>query len=156
LTRRETEVLSRVARGETDQQIADKLYLSRKTVSNHVSNILDKLDVANRKDAVVTGFRLGLLWGRGCRRPNEDLKEDVMIIDRGPLLMMAASQKQQQQLADAERSRRIGNAQRTNAGHLERHSVGISSRVIGGHNAMKGWLSVLARDRATLVPSLEK
>lgn len=61
LTRREREVLFRVARGETDQQIADRLYLSRKTVSNHVSNILDKLDAANRRDAVVTGYRLGLL-----------------------------------------------------------------------------------------------
>jgi DNA-binding NarL/FixJ family response regulator len=61
LTPRETEVLARVARGETDQQIADRLFLSRRTVSNHVSSILGKLDVANRRDAVVAGFRIGLL-----------------------------------------------------------------------------------------------
>jgi DNA-binding NarL/FixJ family response regulator len=61
LTPREAEVLYRVARGETDQQIADKLFLSRRTVSNHVSNILGKLAVANRRDAVTTAFRIGLL-----------------------------------------------------------------------------------------------
>jgi DNA-binding NarL/FixJ family response regulator len=61
LTPRETEVLCRVARGETDQQIADKLFLSRRTVSNHVSNILGKLAVTNRRDAVATAFRIGLL-----------------------------------------------------------------------------------------------
>jgi DNA-binding NarL/FixJ family response regulator len=61
LTPRETEVLYRVAKGETDQQIADKLYLSRRTVSSHVSNILGKLGVANRRDAVVTAFRIGIL-----------------------------------------------------------------------------------------------
>jgi DNA-binding NarL/FixJ family response regulator len=61
LTPRETEVLCRVARGETDQQIADKLYLSRRTVSSHVSNILGKLGVANRRDAVVAAVRIGIL-----------------------------------------------------------------------------------------------
>lgn len=61
LTPRETEVLYRVAKGETDQQIADRLYLSRRTVSSHVSNILGKLGVANRRDAVVTAFRIGIL-----------------------------------------------------------------------------------------------
>ncbi len=61
LTDRETEVLYHVARGETDQEIADRLYLSRRTVSSHVSNILGKLAVANRRDAVAAAFRIGLL-----------------------------------------------------------------------------------------------
>ncbi len=61
LTPREIEVLYHVARGETDQEIADRLYLSRRTVSSHVSNILGKLDVPNRRDAVATAFRIGLL-----------------------------------------------------------------------------------------------
>lgn len=61
LTHRETEVLLHVARGDTDKQIADRLFLSRRTVSNHVSNILDKLAVANRRDAVRTALRIGLI-----------------------------------------------------------------------------------------------
>ena len=61
LTVRETEVLYHVARGETDRQIAEKLFVSRRTVSNHVSNILSKLAVANRRDAARTAFRIGLI-----------------------------------------------------------------------------------------------
>jgi DNA-binding NarL/FixJ family response regulator len=61
LTQRETEVLYHVARGATDQEIADRLYLSRRTVSSHVSNILGKLAVSNRRDAVAAAFRIGLL-----------------------------------------------------------------------------------------------
>lgn len=61
LTPRETEVLLHVARGETDQEIADKLFLSRRTVNTHVSNILGKLSVTNRRDAVAAAFRIGLL-----------------------------------------------------------------------------------------------
>ncbi len=61
LTPRETEVLYHVARGETDQEIANKLFLNRRTINSHVSNILGKLAVANRRDAVVAAFRIGLL-----------------------------------------------------------------------------------------------
>lgn len=61
LTPRETEVLHHVARGETDREIAERLFLSRRTVSNHVSNILCKLAVANRRDAARAAFRIGLI-----------------------------------------------------------------------------------------------
>jgi DNA-binding CsgD family transcriptional regulator len=61
LTPREMEVLCLVANGETDQQIADSLYVSRRTITTHVSNILAKLDSANRRQAVVTAARIGLL-----------------------------------------------------------------------------------------------
>lgn len=61
LTPREVEVLRLVAHGETDRGIAERLYLSRRTVSSHVSNILAKLDVPSRRAAVVTALRLGLL-----------------------------------------------------------------------------------------------
>src|SRR3954454_2505575 len=53
LTPREIEVLHLVANGETDQQIADSLYVSRRTINSHVSNILAKLDSANRRQAVI-------------------------------------------------------------------------------------------------------
>ncbi len=61
LTRRETEVLRFVAKGETDQRIADRLYLSRRTINSHVSNILAKLDVPSRREAVIAAARIGLL-----------------------------------------------------------------------------------------------
>jgi DNA-binding NarL/FixJ family response regulator len=61
LTERELEVLHLVARGETDQGIADRLFLSRRTISCHVSNILTKLQVPSRTAAAVTAARIGLL-----------------------------------------------------------------------------------------------
>ncbi len=60
LTARETEVLAQLALGRTDRQIADELYISKKTVSVHVSNILRKLDASNRIDAAEIGQRAGL------------------------------------------------------------------------------------------------
>jgi DNA-binding NarL/FixJ family response regulator len=51
LSRRELQVLRLVAQGLTDREIADRLYISRRTASDHVSHILEKLDVATRQDA---------------------------------------------------------------------------------------------------------
>jgi DNA-binding NarL/FixJ family response regulator len=51
LTEREREVLALVARGLTNKQIADKLYVSEKTARNHVSHILEKLGFSRRSEA---------------------------------------------------------------------------------------------------------
>jgi ATP/maltotriose-dependent transcriptional regulator MalT len=59
LTRRETEVLGLVAEGRTNRQIAERLFISDKTASVHVSNILGKLGVANRAGAAAVAHRLG-------------------------------------------------------------------------------------------------
>jgi two-component system, NarL family, response regulator DevR len=53
LTEREREVLTLVARGYTNKQIADKLYVSEKTARNHVSHILEKLGLSRRSEAAV-------------------------------------------------------------------------------------------------------
>ena len=53
LTERETEVLVMIAQGLTNQQIADRLFVSVKTVRNHVSNVLSKLQVADRAQAAL-------------------------------------------------------------------------------------------------------
>jgi DNA-binding CsgD family transcriptional regulator len=60
LTRREDEVLRLVAAGQTNAQIAGALFISTKTASVHVSNILAKLGVSTRVEAAAVAFRLGL------------------------------------------------------------------------------------------------
>ena len=60
LTPREREVLRLVAAGRSNRQIAEALYISRKTASVHVSNILTKLGVHSRGEAAATAHRLGL------------------------------------------------------------------------------------------------
>jgi DNA-binding CsgD family transcriptional regulator len=65
LTRREREVLALVADGRTNRQIADELFISEKTASVHVSNILAKLGVANRAEAAAVAHRVGLAGQAG-------------------------------------------------------------------------------------------
>jgi DNA-binding CsgD family transcriptional regulator len=60
LTARELDVVALVAEGRTNRQIADALFISAKTASVHVSNILGKLGVANRGEAAAAARRLGL------------------------------------------------------------------------------------------------
>ena len=60
LTEREVEVLRLIAAGWTNQQIADALFISRKTASVHASHIFDKLGAANRAEAGAMAHRLGL------------------------------------------------------------------------------------------------
>jgi DNA-binding NarL/FixJ family response regulator len=60
LTAREREVLTLVAQGLSNPAIATRLYLSHKTVRNHVSNILAKLQVADRAEAIIRARRVGL------------------------------------------------------------------------------------------------
>jgi ATP/maltotriose-dependent transcriptional regulator MalT len=60
LTEREREVIRLVAAGQSNQQIADALFITRKTASVHVSNILGKLGVVNRVEAAAVAHRLGL------------------------------------------------------------------------------------------------
>jgi ATP/maltotriose-dependent transcriptional regulator MalT len=61
LTAREVEVLGQLAAGRTDREMADVLFISRKTASCHVSNLLRKLDVPNRVVAGRLGQDLGLV-----------------------------------------------------------------------------------------------
>lgn len=60
LTDREHEVLDLIAQGHSNKQIAERLALSPKTVSNHISNIFNKLQVADRAQAIVRARRAGL------------------------------------------------------------------------------------------------
>jgi DNA-binding NarL/FixJ family response regulator len=60
LTARETEVLKLVAKGYTYKEIADKLFLSTKTVQNHVQNILTKLRLRKRYELMRYAIQRGL------------------------------------------------------------------------------------------------
>jgi DNA-binding CsgD family transcriptional regulator len=63
LTPRETEILTLVADGRSNGEIAKQLFISAKTVSVHVSNILAKLDASGRTEAAAIARRRGLLPG---------------------------------------------------------------------------------------------
>ncbi len=60
LTEREVEVLSLVAQGLSNQEIADQLVVSERTVRKHVSNILGKLHLANRTQAALYAIQTGI------------------------------------------------------------------------------------------------
>ena len=60
LTEREREILSMIARGKSNPEIAEELTLSPKTVSNHVSNIFAKLQVVDRAQAVLRAQQAGI------------------------------------------------------------------------------------------------
>lgn len=57
LTEREMEILLLLAHGYTNQEIADELYIAVKTVKSHVSNLLAKLEVHDRTQAVIYAFQ---------------------------------------------------------------------------------------------------
>jgi LuxR family transcriptional regulator, maltose regulon positive regulatory protein len=61
LTRRELEILSLLALGKSNQEIADDMFLAISTVKKHVANILDKLGVSNRIQAVMLAKKAGWL-----------------------------------------------------------------------------------------------
>ncbi len=61
LSARELDVLSLLAEGFTDQQIAEQLFLSKRTVSSHVASIMSKLGVESRTAAATAALRQGLI-----------------------------------------------------------------------------------------------
>ena len=61
LTGREIEVLERVAAGATSKQIGKDLFISENTVKNHIRNILDKLGLHSRNEAVLYAIRENLI-----------------------------------------------------------------------------------------------
>lgn len=61
LTEREKEILLLIAQGKTNQEIADELFIALKTVKVHVSNVLGKLEVQDRTQAVIYAFKHDLV-----------------------------------------------------------------------------------------------
>ncbi len=60
LTEREREILSLIAQGASNRQVAERLYVTEGTIKNHMSSILSKLGVRDRTQAVLKAKELGL------------------------------------------------------------------------------------------------
>ena len=67
LTARENAILRLVAQGEGNAEIARRLFISEKTVRNHLTNIFEKLGVDSRARAIVLARDRGLCLGRASR-----------------------------------------------------------------------------------------
>ena len=61
LTKREVEILQLVADGKSTTQVASDLFISAKTVKNHLASIYDKLNARDRTQAVLSGVRIGII-----------------------------------------------------------------------------------------------
>lgn len=61
LTKREREVFEILVQDKTTKEIAAQLYISEKTVRNHISNVIQKLGVKGRSQAVIELIRMGEL-----------------------------------------------------------------------------------------------
>lgn len=61
LTQREIEIVYYIACGESNKEIAEKLFISEKTVKNHVSSILRKMSLGDRTQVAVYAYRKGLI-----------------------------------------------------------------------------------------------
>jgi two-component system response regulator DegU len=61
ITVREEEVLQHIADGYSTPEVADQLYISQKTVKNHLASIYQKLDARDRTQAVVQAVRMGII-----------------------------------------------------------------------------------------------
>ncbi len=61
LTSREVQILQLAAEGKTIAQIAKELHISKRTVRSHIENILFKMQVNNRIQAIILAYKLGLI-----------------------------------------------------------------------------------------------
>ena len=61
LSERESEILKLLALGMSNKEIAEKLFLSQRTVKAHLTNIFNKLNVASRSEAIIRGLKWGLV-----------------------------------------------------------------------------------------------
>ena len=73
ITTREREVLTHLAKGNTNKQISQLLSLSTSTVRNHISNIFTKLKISNRSQATAIAIYAGLLTPQSFKEGEEQI-----------------------------------------------------------------------------------
>lgn len=130
LSRREVEVLKKIALGLTNKEIATELYIEERTVKNHCGHIFEKLGVESRLKAVIVGISQGLV----------DLNEVSSNFDLHLLALLTASEKEvlaqiipgkgkYEQISEA-----LGIAPDTVSHHLMNiyRKIGVSDRVQAG------------------------
>jgi DNA-binding NarL/FixJ family response regulator len=61
LTPREEQVLQQIADGHSTSEVAERLFISSKTVKNHLASIYEKLDARDRTQAVLEAVRIGII-----------------------------------------------------------------------------------------------
>jgi two-component system, NarL family, response regulator DegU len=61
VTKRESEILQLIATGYSTREVGEHLFISEKTVRNHLASVFRKLDARNRTEAVYRGIRLGIV-----------------------------------------------------------------------------------------------
>ncbi|WP_414050636.1 LuxR C-terminal-related transcriptional regulator [Macrococcus animalis] len=72
LTPKELDILDLISQDLTNTQISQKIYMSKRTVEYHISNIIQKLNVSSRLGAVLQGIRLGLIEESELHSTKED------------------------------------------------------------------------------------
>jgi len=72
LSERESEVLRLVALGMSNKEVAEKLFLSQRTIKAHLTSVFNKLNVASRSEAIVKGLQ----WGLVALENTEDKPQD--------------------------------------------------------------------------------
>ena len=68
LTKKEIEVLALISQDNSRKEIAEELFVSEKTVTNHITSILDKLQARSRVGAIMKGVELGIIDSRTDRK----------------------------------------------------------------------------------------
>ena len=75
ITKREEEVLQLIADGCSTPEVAEQLYISQKTVKNHLASIYQKLDARDRTQAVLQAVRMGIVHLDLNLAPDQGLRE---------------------------------------------------------------------------------
>ena len=79
ISKRETEILSLIGQGQSSKEVASNLFVSKRTVDFHLSNVFKKLGVSNRVQAIVVADRLGLIPAGNGARTVHDWRNELQL-----------------------------------------------------------------------------
>jgi DNA-binding CsgD family transcriptional regulator len=79
ISKRETEILSLIGQGHSSKEVANTLFVSKRTVDFHLTNVFKKLGVSNRVQAIVVADRLGLIPAGTAFRTVHDWRNELQL-----------------------------------------------------------------------------